>query len=135
MYRLFQRRKTLALVGAWFVVVALTADAMNLDDLCPGVYVVHDDADAVDASAGLSASMTGPCAHVPGPSKVRQNASLPGKNPAVRIVFDEDSPSEAAQTFESSFFTENFKPDAQTIAPEDALPGTSLLLLHCTLII
>ena len=115
----------------------LFADGINLDDLLPGRFVIHDQDDAVQASfVPVSASHSArPLLHGANGNQLAETSSgtLPSK--ILRIVFDEDSPSEAAGPLGSVFVAFASVVDDQTVSTSQSKPSSLLHLLHCALLI
>ncbi len=101
MNRFIAQRSALFVVVTVVFVAALFADGANLDDLCPGAIILHDDDEvAVPANFGLDAQ--------PGPGAAHRHSAFPSphsrhgdskSSPAapVRVVVDQDSPSLQAE--------------------------------------
>ena len=115
----------------------LFADGINLDDLLPGRFVIHDQDDAVQASfVPISAQPSSPPAL--GGSDGRRLGSKPAEtrpSKILRIVFDEDSPSEAAGPLGSVFVAFASVVDDQAVSTSQSTPSSLLHLLHCALLI
>lgn len=137
MNRLVLQRSTWWPIASWLIVAFLTADAINLDDLVPGVYVAHDEIEVSSPAPGFSITRPGVLAARQRSSKFSTTRS--GANDksgtAARIVFDEDSPSEAAKAVESSLHPIAFNTDEQSAVLERGGSESPLHLLHCMLLI
>jgi hypothetical protein len=131
-----QRSASFLLIG-WCLVAALFADGINLDDLLPGRFVIHDQDDAVQASlVPLAAQSTSDAG--PGSSGAPRVGSKPSETQSLkflRFVFDEDSPSEPAGPLVSVIVP--FTPVAENQAASLSTSTSSSLLhlLHCALLI
>ncbi len=137
MNRLALQRSPWWIIASWLIVVTLTADAINLDDLVPGVYVAHDEVEASSLISGLSVTRPGvaPARHLPSKFSQTRSRAHNGSGKAARIVFDEDSPSEAAKPIEISLHPININPDEQAALVVRGGPENPLHHLHCILLI
>ncbi len=137
MSRFVSHRSGWSLFASWLIVVALTADAINLDDLVPGVYVAHDEVEASSPAPGFSITRPGVLpAHYKTSRYLQTHARSLGKSGvASRIVFDEDSPSEAAKPIEISLHPIALAGDEQSFFLEGGGTESPLHLLHCALLI
>src|SRR6202142_636808 len=107
MNRFVKRRSRLFLIVGWAVAATLFADAANLDDIFSSNYVIHDDDEAWAP---------------PGPNPSQDNATpqSPDKAPAspVRLIFDQDSPSLAAESDASSLVSQSMFSGEKTVSYE-----------------
>jgi hypothetical protein len=118
-------------------VAALFSDAANLDEFVCGHLVLHDGDEVVIANLGIDHGANTPMCPVKccstGASGVRQSVPL---SPAfVRVIIDQDSPSNAAVGFLS---VSDFLPilvDSPVVSSGSQLPVELLHLRHCTLLI
>jgi len=101
MNRFVSHRSILFLALAWVVALTLFADSANLDDICAGTVVLHDD-DEIGSAADQGLAIT--LANGPGPSvaplpRTKDAAAKSDSSPATpaRVIVDQDSPSLAAE--------------------------------------
>ena len=137
MNRLVQQRATWWVLASWLVVLSVTADSINLDDLVPGVYVAHDEVEATSLAPGLSITHPGVLPAQRGASKVShtRSSSRDRSGVATRIVFDEDSPSEAARPVEITLSPVTLSVDEQSATFQGSGSESPLHLLYCSLLI
>jgi hypothetical protein len=123
----------------WVFMAATAVDAANLDDLIPGVMVLHDDEDGL-TGGGLSTALTNEdqsptplLPAVPHHNDRHQNRKTPSA--PLRVIFDQDSPSLAADVDRVAF-------ESIILTPHDPLPSEripvaceALHLRLCTLLI
>ena len=135
--RLVHQQSTAWIIASWIVLAALTADAINLDDLIPGVYVAHDEVEATSPDLSFSMTFAGSFQSAHRSSNIAQTnhdgSGKTGRDP--RIVFDEDSPSEAVEPFETMLLAIFVDMSEQTAMPEATQTASPLHLLNCTLLI
>lgn len=81
-------------VGMWLFIAATFADAANLDDVLSDAVVIHEEQDA-DVRAAHAAVGT-PQAQDNAATTPHRHGSRPTPAASVRVVFDQDSPSLAA---------------------------------------
>ncbi len=120
----------------WLFVAALFADGANLDDLIPGTIVVHSDED------NDSQTDSQLLAHVSNDAPVRShslpqhshNQETPQPTTPVRIIYDQDSDSLAANPVLASEAFVMLPPEIQ-VSIESIIPTHSLYLRNCTLLI
>ena len=124
--RLVHQQSTAWIIASWIVLAALTADAINLDDLIPGVYVAHDEVEAAGSFQSAHRSCNIARTNNNGSSKTGRDQ---------RIVFDEDSPSEAAEPFEALLLAIFLDIGGQSTMHEGVQTASPLHLLHCSLLI
>ncbi len=133
---LVHKRSAGFFLAAWFLMAALFADGVNLDDLLPGTFVIHDSDDAVQS---VLVSPRSPDRHAsqPSPFQTRHlsQAAKSSSSRSVRIVFDEDSPSEAADPLGSGVVAITPVFDDQPVNPSEIAAAGPLHLLNCTLLI
>ncbi len=139
MNRFVSHRSVFIIALVWVVAILLFADAANLDDLCSGTLVLHDD-DEVTApvSIGLSSwadhggpnrSASLPLSHGEGSASKQQPAT------PVRVIVDQDSPSLAADWHLGAIF-ESINAADRVIALRVNPPvRDELFLRFCTLLI
>ncbi len=135
MNRFVAGKSILFLVLAWTLTATLFADGANLDDLCSGAIVLHDDDEATAPDAFL-AQAAAPQHHAQaapkhhGPSDSKQLPATP-----VRVIVDQDSPSLAADTRLETIF-EAVNTATSTLVIHRAPPARDALHLQlCTLLI
>ncbi|MGA9118339.1 MAG: hypothetical protein WB699_03145 [Bacteroidota bacterium] len=121
------RRKSLGWAFfSWLVLFALVADGANLDDLMPGMYVIHEFGDGFQYPPQSHRSAGGTCAC----------RRLPeGTNHPLRVVSDEDSPSEPTEAFLCDFLTTMVESNEGICIQDNLQASDSLHLLHRTLLI
>jgi hypothetical protein len=128
----------LSVLITWIFIATLFADGANLDDLFSDAVVIHSDEDSISQYAfGLVTpppESALPIEHLP--PQVPQKQDNPKKAPAApgRIVFDQDSPSLAANTTISPDSISLFPQLTQQFYQSPSL-GQSLNVLLCTLLI
>ena len=111
---------------SWFVLFALVADGTNLDDLMPGMYVVHEFGNGFQypPQSHRFTGFTCACRRLP-----------ESPNHPLRVVSDEDSPSEPTEALLCDFLT-TMVDSTDGIRIQDNLPAPeSLHLLHRLLLI
>jgi hypothetical protein len=140
MNRFVARRSLLFFIATGLIAVGLFADGINLDDLLPGSYVVHDDDDnpfgaGYSASPVLPAAPAArhqiPCQHQGNPQSKDSHSS----HVLLQIVFDQDSPSLASDPLAIQVTDPMFLSDRQQIAAHQFSSGTPLHLLIRVLLI
>ncbi len=94
MIKLAKKASRVFQVGMWLFTAVTFADAANLDDLVADTVVIHDDQDA-DTQPALVADSAPQAANNPATHAARRDSSQSPVAP-VRVVFDQDSPSLAA---------------------------------------
>ena len=130
----------LFLIATGLIGVALFADGINLDDLFPGNYVVHDDDDnpfgAGIASDGILPAVSGVQhqAHGQHHGTSQKQDSRSSKIP-LQIVFDQDSPSLASDPLAMQVKAPMFLSDAHQIEVHQFSSGEPLHLLLRVLLI
>jgi len=132
-----QSRSPLSTLALWLFIAALVCDAANLDDLLSPGIVLHDDDQIVYSGTDLhDASVASNCTglrQTDGAFSVRQYSSV--RQPFVRVVIDQDSPSLEANVIPASSKVFRFLTDTSAFSIE-FLPATGLrhLLFHSLLI-
>jgi len=103
----------------WIFAVTLFADAANLDDLCSGTIVLHDDDEVVTPDLlsfdGISDQVWRDFASSGAAHQIRQAAQFP-RTP-VRIVVDQDSPSLPADALPVAFRSTSLPDDSPAVTP------------------
>ncbi len=119
----------------WLFIASLFADGANLGDLVPGTVVVHSDEDndsQTDYDLLVSVSNNTP---VPSHSLPQHSQKqTPQPTTALRIIYDQDSDSLAANPVLASESFVMLPPETQ-VCFESIKPTHSLYLLNCTLLI
>ncbi len=123
------------LLAAWLLMAALFADGVNLDDLVPGTFVIHDSDDTVQSVFFTLSQARHSHQNHPFHAKQVARASKTSSGRSFRIVFDEDSPSEAADPLGSGFVAIAPVFDDQPVGVETKAEPGPLHLLFCTLLI
>ncbi len=132
---LVHRRSAGFLLAAWFLMAALFADGVNLDDLVPGTFVIHDSDDTVQSVFFTVSQERHSSQNDSFHAKQVARASAKASGRSFRIVFDEDSPSEAADPLGSDFVAIAPVCDDQPVTVTGGTSTGLLHLLHCTLLI
>ena len=121
---------------SWLFIAALFADGANLDDLIPGTIVVHSDEDndsQTDADLLVNVRSTAPVRSHSLPQHP-QKQETPQPTTPVRIIYDQDSDSLAANPVLASESSVLLPPEVQ-VSVESIQPTHSLYLRNCTLLI
>ncbi len=95
MHRTAQSHPLLFRIASWLFIASVTCDGTNVDDLCSGCIIVHDD-ELVIAASRIPADETTELhsnlqIELQGPATIRQIVSPPMVS--LRIILDQDSPS------------------------------------------
>ena len=106
----------------------LFLDGINLMDIIPGTFVVHDD----DDEAQLVCNYPTVAGHVQdGVTKLPPSSSVPFS----KIAYDQDSPSEAADPIISCYVSILPITEDHQLLIVQAPSKSDLHLLHCSLLI
>jgi hypothetical protein len=120
----------------WLFLAALFADGANLDDLFPGIVVVHSDEDNATQTESelLTPLATRTPVHSHSLPQYPQKKEDSQPTPPLRIIYDQDSDSLAANpvSLAESFIP---LPPETPVEYESATSVQSLYLLNCTLLI
>ena len=138
MNRFVSQRSVFFLLFAWVLLLTLFADGANIDDLCAGAIVLHDDADVTSASdQGLVAISTGVAANFAPTPRPRQASTKSDSAPAtpVRVIVDQDSPSLAAEYRAGAMFESLLGSDHVLTIRQSSHTQESLYLRFCSLLI
>jgi hypothetical protein len=114
-------------VASWFFLIALSCDAVNLDDLFSPSVVLHDDIDIVASNI-----------HSDAESVVRifptqHRVLVPLR--VVRLMIDQDSPALSADTIQSPFNLLALLKDKSIALPHPEIPSELLHLRNHALLI
>jgi hypothetical protein len=121
---------------SWLFIAALFADGANLDDLIPGTVVVHSDEDndtQTDYDLLVNVVNNTPV-HSHSLPQHSPKQETPQPTTPVRIIYDQDSDSLAANPVLASESFVMLPPEAQ-VSIESIKPTHSLYLRNCTLLI
>lgn len=136
MNKFTRNRSKIFFAISWLFIAALFADGANLDDLIPGTIVVHSDED--NDSQTDSQLLAHVANDVPVQSQSlpqhRQNQAAPQPTTPVRIIYDQDSDSLAANPVLASEASVMLPPETH-VSVESIIPTHSLYLRNCTLLI
>lgn len=121
---------------SWLFIAALFADGANIDDLLPGIVVVHSDEDnAAQTEAELLTALPAktPVRSHSLPQYPQKKADSQPTSP-LRIIYDQDSDSLAANpvSLAESFIP---LPPETPVEYESASSVHSLYLVNCSLLI
>jgi hypothetical protein len=120
----------------WLFIAAMFSDGANLDDLIPGTVVVHSDEDndtQTDYDLLVNVSNDTPV-HAQSLPQHPQKQETPQPTTTLRIIYDQDSDSLAANPVLASESSVMFPPETQ-VAIESVIPTYSLYLRNRTLLI
>ncbi len=127
MNRFRESRSSVFRVALWLLAIALSCDAVNLDDLFSLSVVLHDDIDTIASS--LHAPERSHGFGVPMQDRVLVPQRL------VRPIIDQDSPALAADAIEATFSFLALLTDASVSLPRQQFPEDLLHLRHHSLLI
>jgi len=133
MIRLAKKASLVFRVGMWLLTAVTFADAANLDDLVADTVVLHDDQDADTQTALVTDSASQAASNAA--SNVPRHDSRQRPVAPVRVVFDQDSPSLAADPAPLEALLA-IVPTEEPSTPQS--PGISCESLHlrlCTLLL
>jgi hypothetical protein len=131
MNRFLVSRSLLLHFATWLFIALFSCDEVNVADLCPGFFVLHDDDDiAAGSSVACCGSVQARC-NAPQESSCapRVKQSGPLARFGVRVLIDQDSPSLAAGECRTVFGSLVSLPDA-SMSDSDGPPPTELLHLR-----
>ncbi len=120
----------------WLFVAAMFADSANLDDLLPGTIVVHSDEDndtQTDYDLLVNVHNDSPVRSQSLPQQPKKQET-PQPTTTLRVIYDQDSDSLAAQPVLASESVVMLPPETQ-VCFDSIKPTHSLYLLNCTLLI
>ncbi len=139
MNRFVSRKSILVLVLAWVVTLTLFADGANLDDLCSGTIVLHDD-DEVGAAADMNSAAQVdqgiPPNHAPlPPSHDAKNDSHQVPAAPIRVIVDQDSPFLEAESRLGTLFESFDATNTNIVVHQNPQGREALHLQFCSLLI
>jgi len=136
MNRFAQKNSKIFLAIIWLFLVTLFADGANLDDLLPGIVVVHSDEDNATQTESelLTASNASLPVHSHSLPRYPKEKKDPQPTAPIRIIYDQDSDSLAAAPVSLAELSVPLLSETP-IAYESAVSIQSLYLLNCTLLI
>ena len=136
MNKFTSNKSIIFLAISWLFIAALFADGANLDDLIPGTVVVHSDEDndtQTDYDLLVNVISNTPVRSHSLPQHSQKPETPPPTTP-VRIIYDQDSDSLAANPVLASESFVMLPPEAQ-VSIDSIKPTHSLYLRNCTLLI
>ncbi len=136
MNKFTSNKSIIFLAVSWLFIVALFADGANLDDLIPGTIVVHSDEDN-DTQTDYDLLVNVPNdipVHAHSLPQHPQKQETPQPTTTLRIIYDQDSDSLAANPVLASESSVMLPPETQ-VAIESVIPTYSLYLRNRTLLI
>ncbi|HTY09572.1 MAG TPA: hypothetical protein VMF88_00745 [Bacteroidota bacterium] len=136
MNRFISNKSLFFFAVSWLFIIALFADGANLDDLLPGTVVIHSDEDndsQTDSDLLAQVSDNAPV-HAQSLPQHQTKQEVPQPVPPLRIVYDQDSDSLAANPVLASEAFVLLPPETQ-VSIESIIPTHSLYLRNCTFLI